>query len=423
VADVTELVKRVVFYALRTVKAGAGALYLVESDGATLRAHGSSGVFPPLSGELGSEYDRAFSKIRYVEDLIRTRAVRFGEGVVGECAATGRAILVPDAELDSRLPRLESEFLKLRTVLAVPMRFRDQVLGVVVVTNRVDELPFSSADLSLLQALADQASVAIYYAKFSAALDEKRRLDYDLGVANRIQSALLPKELPALPGAELGALSVPAQQVGGDYYDVVPIADGQWGLAIADVSGKGVTGAMVMTMCRSLLRALAPGRRSPADLLRAVNAQLSPDLSEDMYITMLYMVYDGPSRCLRWARAGQPPAVLIPGNRGEPRNLESGGLALGLADPETFDAVLEDRAVALEPGDLVMAFTDGVTEARDQRANEWGLLNLVKAGQIAAMEGRGAEATTKAIRQRLLQFVGDTPQYDDITLVTLRVTQ
>jgi sigma-B regulation protein RsbU (phosphoserine phosphatase) len=115
--------------------------------------------------------------------------------------------------------------------------------------------------------------------------------------------------------------------------------------------------------------------------------------------------------------------VLIPGNRGEPRNLESGGLALGLADPETFDAVLEDRAVALEPGDLVMAFTDGVTEARDQRANEWGLLNLVKAGQIAAMEGRGAEATTKAIRQRLLQFVGDTPQYDDITLVTLRVTQ
>ena len=101
--------------------------------------------------------------------------------------------------------------------------------------------------------------------------------------------------------------------------------------------------------------------------------------------------------------------------------LESAGIALGLADTATFDALLEEQAVTLLAGDVVVAYTDGVTEAHDQKANEWGLLNLVKTAQLACMEGAGAEGTARAIRQRLLQFAGETAQYDDMTLVTMRV--
>jgi sigma-B regulation protein RsbU (phosphoserine phosphatase) len=419
--DVPALLKRVLFYALRTTKAGAGALYLVESDGDTLRLQASSGVVPPLSGRLGDGFDKAFSKIRYAEDLARSRPVRMDEGVIGEVATTGLPVLIQDAERDPRLPRITEELLRIHTLLAVPMRFHGTALGVLVVLNRVDDSPFIQSDQNLLQALADQASAAIYYARFGAALDEKRRLDFDLSIAHRIQAALLPKEIPRVEGAELGAFSVPAQQIGGDYYDFFEVDDEHLGVAIADVVGKGVTGALVMALCRSVLRMRAPGCRSPAEVLRTANALLSGDLSEDMFVTMLYMVLNRRTRELRVARAGHLAPILNPGDGSEPREIAAGGVAIGLVDAATFNAALEEQSVTLRGGDVVVAYTDGVTDAKDQRQNEWGPLNLIKSVQLAAIDGLAAPEVAGMVRQRLLQFVGDTPQYDDMTLVVMRM--
>jgi hypothetical protein len=137
------------------------------------------------------------------------------------------------------------------------------VLGVLVVVNRTDGRAFDETDENLLQALADQASASVHYVGLRGALDEKQRIDHDLGVARRIQTSLLPDQLPHPPGVELAAFNEPAQQIGGDYYDVVEIDEKHLGIAVADVSGKGIGGAMLMSVCRSVLRAQAPGNSEP----------------------------------------------------------------------------------------------------------------------------------------------------------------
>ena len=417
--DVGALLKRVVYYAQRTTGASSGVLYLLEGDDETLRAQAVGGVFPPLSGHVDQGIETAFSKIRYVERLVRRETIRVGEGLVGEVMARGLPTLIEHAENDPKVPQYKQDFLVIRSLLLVPMRFRHKVIGVMGVANRMDGGIFGQVDLNLLQALADQASVSIHYARFSAALDEKRRMDYDLGIAKKIQTTLLPKDLPNIEGVDLAAFSVAAQQIGGDYYDFVDVDDSHVGLVIADVSGKGVSGAIVMSICRSVLRVEAPGCLSPALVLKKVNRLLSRDLSEDMFVSILYMVLNTKTHEMILARGGHVHPILNTGS-GEPSTIKSGGIAMGLADTATFDEMLEEKNVWLKPGDIVVAYTDGVTEAQDRNENEWGILNLVKAIQTTALEGRGAQAVATNVRQRLLQFAGDTPQYDDMTLVALR---
>ncbi len=420
--DVPHLLKRVLQYAMRTTHAGAGALYLVDQDGEQLRAQAVSGVYPPLDVPLDDAIDTAFSKTRYVEEKARLQPVAMGTGLVGKVALEGSAILIPDAERDGRVPHYAYDFLTLHSVLLVPMRFHNAVLGVLVVVNKVNGEPFVQNDLNMLQALADQASVSVYYANFGKALDEKHRLDADLNVARHIQNTLLPKTLPSVPGLELDAFSVPAREVGGDYYDILMIDETHVGIAVADVSGKGVSAALIMALCRSALQMHGPRSLRPADVLRAMNKTLAADLAEDFFITMLYMVYDCGTRELTIARAGHvTPIVFHAAGFGKPVAVESQGMAIGIDDGGLFNSALTETTVKLAPGDTVLAMTDGVIEAMDSSGNEWGILNLIKTTQMALIEGGAVGDIADQIRRRLLQFVGEAPQYDDMTLVTLRL--
>lgn len=417
--DIAALLKRVVYHAQRTTGAASGVLYLLEEDGETLRAACVSGIFPPLVGAVDSGLETAFSRIRYVERLVRRQEIRLGQGLVGETALSGKALLIEDAISDPRVPRFSYDFLEIRSLLLVPMRFMHRVIGVLGVVNRTDGKPFTTTDMSLLQSLADQASVSIHYARFGVALDEKRRLDYDLGVARKIQTALLPKTVPRIEGVDLAAFSVPAQQIGGDYYDFIDVDENHLGIVIADVSGKGISGAIVMSLCRSVLRVEAAGCLSPAAAMKKVNRILCHDLSEDIFVSMVYLILNIKTHEMILARAGHVYPILNTGS-GEPTMIKSGGMAMGLGEPGLFEAALEETTVALKPNDIVVLYTDGITEAHDKNDNEWGLLNLVKAIQTTALEGGGASAVAANVRQRLMQFVGDVSQYDDLTLVAIR---
>ncbi len=420
--DVQHLLKRVLQYAMRTTLAGAGALYLVENNGSRLRVQAVSGVYPPLDVPADDEQiHTAFSKTRFVEEKARSEAIAMGEGLVGRVALEAAPLIIADAERDERVPRYSYDFLEIHSVLLVPMRFHNTVLGVLSVINKVNGEPFVQSDLNMLQALADQASVSIYYARFGEALDEKRRLDADLNVARKIQKTLLPKKMPSIPGAELAAFSVPAREVGGDYYDTIRIDETHTGIAIADVSGKGVSAALIMALCRSALQTHAPGARKPAAVLRDINVMLSRNLAEDLFVTMLYMIYNHETRELTVARAGHVAPILFHADgAGKPLAIESQGMAIGIDDGELFDSSLTETTLQLEPGAMVVAVSDGVTEAMDSRGNEWGILNLVKTTQMALIDHAGAEAAAQQVRRRLLQFVGEAPQYDDMTLVILR---
>jgi phosphoserine phosphatase RsbU/P len=416
--DLDPMLKRVLFYALRTTHAGAGAIYLVEPDDDLLRCRATSGIFPPLLGGVDTGIERAMSRSQHVEQILRTRHIHRGEGLVGEVADLGRSILIEDAEPDPRVPRYELDFLRIHSLLLVPMRFHQKVIGVMAVVNRVDGTPFIQADLNLLQSIADQASVSVHYAGLRETLDEKRRIDHDLGVARRIQTSLLPKAIPKVPGVEVSAFNTPAQEIGGDYYDFVQVDEQHLGIAIADVSGKGIVGAIMMSLCRSALRAHAPRNPSPVHVLRRLNEVLSQDVSEDMFVSMLYMVLNTVTRELTVARAGHERPILSAGDGRGFTIIDSPGIAIGISDTATFDRLLQEVTVPLQPGDVVVAYTDGVTEAMNSQGAEWGLENFLEAVGIAAAEG--AHSVLNNVRQRLERFVGDRPQYDDMTLLALR---
>ncbi len=419
--ELDPLLKRVLFYALRTTRAGAGAIYMFEPDAQTLRARAISGIFPPLVGGVDTGLERAMSKSQHVEQLVRTKLVGKGEGLIGTVADFGAPILIEDAETDLRVPRYEVDFLQIHSILLVPMRFRQQTMGVMAVVNRVDGSAFVQSDLNLLQSLADQASVSAYYAGLRETLDEKQRIDHDLTVARRIQTALLPKRYPKIEGVELAAFNYPALEIGGDYYDFIQVDDTHLGIAIADVSGKGIGGAIMMSVCRSVLRAHAPRHQSPEEVLKLLNQVLSQDVQEDMFVSMLYMVLNTATRELVVARAGHERPILCAGDRSGFTVIESPGVGIGIADVETFDRVLKEVRIPLRPGDVVVAYTDGVSEALNAHEEEWGIDRFMDAIRISSAEG--ADSVLNNVRQRLERFVGNRPQYDDMTLLALRIAR
>ncbi len=415
--EIDALLVKVLTYAMQTTHAGAGAIYLLEPDHQTLRARAVSGLFPPLGGGPDAGVDPAISKVQQVNRLVRSRLLRKGEGILGDVADFGTPIRIEDAERDPRIPHFGIDFLRVRSLLAVPMRFHHRTLGVLAVVNRTDGNPFIEADESLLQALADQASVSTYYARMREDLDDKKRLDHDLSIARRIQTLLLPGDIPHVPGFEIAAFNIPALMVGGDYYDVIHVDDDHIGIAIADVSGKGIGGALVMSVCRSTLRARAPGQLSPAHVLRDLSRELAHDLAEDMFVTAGYFVLNHRTRELRYARAGHEPLVLC--RNAHIEEMEPSGIAIGMQPPDVFDEILKEHNRTLQAGDVLLAYTDGITEAMNQGGEEWGAERLYDVVRTAA-EG-SAQQVIETIRGHLTRHTGEAPPYDDMTLVALKV--
>lgn len=418
--EITPLLERVLYYALRTTRASSGAIFLLDED-RRLSVRAMAGPFPPLFGGLPDLPEHAETgRAEQISRVVRERSFRRGEGLLGEVSEFGASLLIPDAEIDPRVPAYTDEAYHIHTLAAVPMRFRDRVMGVLVVVNRVDAQSFTDSDVSLLQSLADQGSVSTHFALLRDELDAKRNMDRDLSLARRIQMRLLPRDVPDLPGLEPAAFNVPALQVGGDYYDFIRVDDEHVGVAIADVSGKSIGGAIIMSICRVLVHALAPGRTSPAEVLRQLNRVLSANLEPDMFVTMLYLVLNVRTRRVRFARAGhERPLLVSAGADGERevRDMDAPGLAIGMVPAELFDPALQDAEFDLGPGELLALYTDGITEAMTADQREWGREALRQT--LIDSAPRGATAALEEVRRRVMEFVGDTPPSDDMTLVIL----
>ncbi len=417
--DMDSLLKRILFFATKTGKAASGCLYLFDHARAKLYARAVAGVFPPLWSDSTLPVEQTLAKSQYLEQVVRTHPVPVGEGLIGSAASVGSGIIIPDAEIDARVPTYEADFLKIRSLLIVPMRFGNEALGVLALVNRTDERPFGSGDLNLIQAMADQASVPIHYAGLKADLEHKRQIDRDLQAAQQIQSSLLPQQVPQIEGVELAAFNLPAFDIGGDYYDFIPIDDEHLGIVIADVAGKGIGGAMMMAVCQGVLRTRAQQEQSPAHMLAELNRVLSANLAEDMFITMLYMVLNIRTRELKFARAGHERPLLNRAANGRPEPLNAAGIAIGLADAAVFEAAIKDVSLQLEPGDAVMIYTDGITEALNEEGHEWGFENL--SNTFSEASPAGSEAIIEQIHEKIVRFVGARQQYDDMTLLALEV--
>jgi sigma-B regulation protein RsbU (phosphoserine phosphatase) len=231
---------------------------------------------------------------------------------------------------------------------------------------------------------------------------------------------LLPAEAPAIPGFEISGLNIPASQVSGDYFDYIKVDEERLGVAIADVSGKGVPASLIMAICRSVLRSQAPENPSPSEVLKKVNRQLYPDIKEDMFISMAYLILDHVRATVTLSRAGHDAPLLYRAATQELRPLKPPGLVLGIDSGSVFDRLANDFAVPLERDDCLILYTDGVTEALDKDGNEFGPERMMQS--VRASAPRGAPAIIERLIEDLRGFVGSTPQNDDITLIAIRKT-
>ncbi|MDF7808996.1 SpoIIE family protein phosphatase [Pontiellaceae bacterium B12219] len=417
--DMDRLLSRVLNYAIRTCKASSGAIYIANPRTGELEARAVSGVFPPLFEVNLDQLALDENATGEFQRLIRTTPIVLGKGLIGEAAILGNSILVEDAEMDARVPQLGVDFMKVHTLLIVPMRFGNHTIGIMALTNRTNGGQFALPDLNLAQALAAQASVPIHYAGLQEALDEKHELDRGMQIAQQIQHSLLPQKLPAFATVEIAAFSHPAMDIGGDYYDFIQIDEKHIGLAIADVSGKGIGGALMMSVCRSVLRVNAENVYDPATMLTSMNKTLSSNLAEDMFISMLYMVLNLDTHQLSYARAGHEAPIILRKGESRAEQVEPAGIAIGLVDNDTFAAVIETRNVNLHSGDLLLSYTDGITEAMNSAHEEWGVDKLVES--VENMAEASAADLLSNIRQQVLAFSGSTRQSDDMTMLALKI--
>ena len=250
---------------------------------------------------------------------------------------------------------------------------------------------------------------------------EKQRLEEELRIARQIQMSLLPQGAVTLPGLRVSALCLPAAEVGGDYYDLLPLSPTRMGVLVADVSGKGTSAALYMAELKGLVLSLSRIHDSPARLLSEANRILAATLDPRSFITMTYAIVDTATQTMRYARAGHNPMIHLEAGTGRTRVLTPPGLGLGIDEGTRFDAILEEAEVPLRSGDLFLFFTDGLSEAMNGRAELFGERRLRDVIESAGNEGEEASALKDRILAEIRSFVGDAAQNDDMTMVILKV--
>jgi sigma-B regulation protein RsbU (phosphoserine phosphatase) len=345
--------------------------------------------------------------------------VEFSRGVVREAFTKAQPILTMNAQSDDRFSGRQSIIgLALRSVLCVPLLIDKRVVGVLYADNRMRSGLFTQETVALLSAFGTQAAIVIEKARLHG--EELRRisLEKDLSVAKQIQLSLLPKSVPSVAGWEFSAYYEPARVVGGDFYDFFGFTfDGQsyQGIVIADVADKGVGAALFMSLARTMIRTAALSIGSPCDALTQANALIVQDSSRsNLFLSAFYAVLNPVTGAIIYSNAGHNPPVLYRAATQNFEYLTGKGIVLGLFEEIT----LQDLSAQMNPGDLLVFYTDGIPEAMSQQNEEFGEQRLCEA--IWAHRHGSAQQVKESIIEAVMLFTKNAVQSDDLTLVVVR---
>lgn len=335
-------------------------------------------------------------------------------GVVERVSREGQPLLTSNAQEDDRLMLRHSvQILGLRSILCAPLAVKRRIIGVIYVDNRLQVGMFSQADLDLLSSVASSAAIAIDNARLYEMAVEKGRMDQELRTARAVQASLLPRGTPSFPGWDLAAGWSPARQVSGDYYDLLP-GEGEWlDLIMADVSGKGMPAALFMALTRSNARAsMAPSRYLVVGVER-INRLLSADAADGTFVTFFCARLEPGTSMVRYVNAGHNPPLVACQGCGL-AELRPTGMALGVVE----DATYEQGTVQLDPGDVLVLYTDGVPDAVRPDGERFGMDRLRRT--VLDHRARPAAEIVGALEEAVRSFVGDTEQFDDMAILVAR---
>ncbi len=385
-----EIMHAIVRKATRAVSAAQGTITLVKED----------------------VHDPMHTLIRTHVSMSGGDKHHFTQELLGWMYINKKALIINDPAHDQRFQHLsrQSHF---HTMLCVPMMVKSRLIGILTVFDRRDGGTFTEDNARLLGIMAGQSAQIVENARLEEEERQLRKMEHEIMAAATIQSNLLPPRLPSIPGYELFATTTPASSVGGDYYDVVTSTEPQVTFCLGDVSGKGMPAALLMANLQATLRATLATRTGPGETLRQSNQLLYHSTSDDKFATMFLGVLDTQRHELRYANAGHDPAVICSSN-GTFRELPGTGLPVGMFEEMNY----EESTEPLGTSDVLVVFSDGITEGADPTGEMFGRQRIVDA--IAGHCTGSAKAIGQHLLDEVARFTKGTPASDDRTLIVLK---
>jgi sigma-B regulation protein RsbU (phosphoserine phosphatase) len=391
--DLDELLRIILDIAIKRIEAETGTIYLVDQ-----------------------KRKEIWSKVTQMEEDIVIR-LPLGRGIAGWVADTGETVNVVDARSHSRFDgEIDARTgFQTRNMLCAPMRDEtDQVIGVFQILNK-NSGQFIPADEDFLAGLSVHAAIAIKKTELHREALEKRAFEREMAMASEIQQFLLPQQMPSLEFYDIAAVNFPCMAIGGDYYDFIATRDGRLSFAIGDAAGKGIPAALMTATLRGAVHSqtLGHGQSAPAKFVGRINNFICNSIPQSKFITFFYGELEPESGQVFFVNAGHNPPLYLR-NNGEVDQLSTNGISLGLKRDVSFDV----SGIILEPGEAILLYTDGVTEAMnpdDEEYDEHRLSRLVRSTGLQA-----ASAILSAIVEDIGSFCGNAPQRDDVTLSIIK---
>jgi serine phosphatase RsbU (regulator of sigma subunit) len=339
--------------------------------------------------------------------------IRVSRTIMEEVVGLGRSVLTADAQQDPRLMSSTMTLQGIRSVLAVPLGVGEKVFGIIYADSPIAESRFTEDHLKVLTTLSSVAAIRVENARLIEEQIGRERLEQELQLASEIQQRFQPTAPPQVPGYEMQGISFPCYEIGGDYYDFIRREDGRMIVALGDVSGKGTAAALLMSSLHAAVHAQAASHSSLVDTIGAVNNYLADNTPTNRFVTLFYAELDPQTGGLAFINAGHNPPLIVHA-AGTTENLASGGLPLGIRP----DAEYKEGRTSLQPSDVLVIYSDGVSEAVSPQGEEFGTQRLYE------VVSRNLDASAAGIRDRieaaLTKWAQGTPAADDITLVIVK---
>ena len=344
--------------------------------------------------------------------------LKLGQGIAGWVAQHGEAVIVPDVDSDSRFYSNidHSTGFKTRSILAAPLKVKDKVIGVAEVINRRDARPFTEDNLAIFTTFCRQVALAIENAKMHRYMLEQQRMQQQLESAHSIQQSFMPQAFPHSGHDKylVYAKNIPATSVGGDLFDFIEIGTDRLAFVIGDVSGKGIPAALYMARLISDLRYYCHITERPVDLMQTINSVLLERSRQGMFVTLIYMVLDTKTGELTITNGGHLPPFWYQKKSGTCTKINSSaGIPLGILS----DVEFSEQVIQLQPGDQVLLYTDGVTEAKNTHGN---MFSVERLENILSKARRHPRVLIEDIVKQVKKYCKNVPQHDDITLLGIK---
>jgi len=357
------------------------------------------------TAEVAPIIDRGFD-----EDKHRLLERKSDEGLVGRAVSTGETALVADVRLD---PYYQNARDATRSELVIPIAAAGRLIGAFDLELDVVD-GFSADDVRLATAFAGSAGLAIERARLYQESLDKRRLDGELEIARSIQQSFLPKGNPVIPGYDIAGMNIPSEEVGGDYYDFIPIVDHQLGIAIGDVSGKGIPAALIMATFRASLIAEIRNNYAIRTIFAKVNSLLEETSERGSFVTAMYGVLDSKNGIFTFANAGHNPGLLLRKDDSIEQLVE-GGAPFGILPRVQY----EERPISIQPGDVMLWYTDGVTDATNGEGEQFDLERLEEV--LRRNRRTPAAEILHVIHQEITDFAEVGSAMDDVTMIVVKI--